>query len=438
MWLSHTGRRSSSGELTGEKLSTSWLELALYAITAQHEAHGFVSPTSEPMVRKLIDGYARAHAKAPVQAHAMRLDELAMVATTLLAPEPDQTRDRTLVLVATEPFSPLNASQLGRLDWSEVFLDPDPAAPASLHVAGQLVELAARPADPRICPVAALSDWALLSDGAQGPVFKSPRDASKPMTRQAIRQRLDTIIAGAKLKGVVVLRGLPRLSPRQQLELVSDLSRLTDAQVRDLAVMSLLWFGQLRRSELAAFDCGDLTLNSDSLLFRVRQSKTDPYGEGASRNIVEQPKFVACPVKAWSEWKKSYEALLDRPVVATDPAFQSLHLGGALSGRLSGAAVNDLFQRRCADAGVEADPGFRISSHAGRAGGATEMLLRDIEGERVAHFSRRTASSLKGYMRPGMRNNPTAGLAASAGASSSFEVTVEDEETIDTEDSVSP
>ena len=415
-WLAVHGKVDRNGNETGEKLSVARIRTILHAIAYEHARVGAASPTDDKQLRMMVAGYARRYGRPPVRAHALRLEQLGAVAMKLMIPPEDVVRDRTLCLVATDPQLQIGASQLANLDWGEVTFDEDPAGPTYLQVARDRIVVLHRKADRRICAAEALREWAIF--GASGRVFTTARNAAhepRPMTRQNVRKRVDTWLGRAELSGRLMF-GLPRLSPSEQLQLVQLMGGPTSQQRRDLAIMMMLWWLQLRRSELAALDWGDLTFHPAYLIARINRSKTDPYGEGEARSVFAQDDRSVCPVQAMVDWKAELEALLGRPVEQTDPVLLQLHTG-VPTGRLSGEAVGETFKRCCEAADVEPEPGHKghkIASHGGRAGGTTEMLRRGVQAEVIAEFSRRkSTASVLTYWRPGMlHGNPTEGLSA--------------------------
>jgi hypothetical protein len=71
--------------------------------------------------------------------------------------------------------------------------------------------------------------------------------------------------------------------------------------LRDRALLLLGFAGALRRSELVALDCEDISQCEMGIKIAVRQSKTDQEGQGATIGIVRGS--IACPVAALQAWR---------------------------------------------------------------------------------------------------------------------------------------
>ncbi|QBI19639.1 hypothetical protein ER308_08800 [Egibacter rhizosphaerae] len=408
---STTGDRGASDAEPG-RLAPSTLALVATAIGTVHRNHGHTDPTAHPRVRALIGGYSRQHARATQQAHGITLEELGLMAVRCELPPPEQLRDATLLALATHPLVETTANQLSRLRWDHVQLPDEPGLPARLHLGGRIGTVWIPPEDtPAICPVRHLVRWHAQCAG-EGPVFPSPRDADRPTSRQGLTQRVDQLLDRAGVAASARLGELARLSVTDRQLLLEHLNAPTLRQIRDLAVLSVMWWAGLRADETERLDVGDLDLDHDrGLTVRVRRSKNDPYGHGAVTPIVHQRGFIACPLERTAQWLTRYQAALGRDLVADDPAFPQLNRG--VGGRLGYHGINDLVKHWAAAAGIEPGANERMSSHALRAGQTTEMLHRDLSAEEIArHQRRRDTRHVYTYYRPtnDWANNPTARL----------------------------
>jgi integrase len=82
--------------------------------------------------------------------------------------------------------------------------------------------------------------------------------------------------------------------------MVGTLGNETLHQLRDRALLLVAFASAMRRSELVALDVADLEWTAEGLLIRIRKSKTDQEGFGASVAIPKGE--TACPVAALRAW----------------------------------------------------------------------------------------------------------------------------------------
>ena len=130
--------------------------------------------------------------------------------------------------------------------------------------------------------------------------------------------------------------------------------------IRDIAVVSLLREGLLRRSECAALRVGDFSRELDgSGRIRIIRSKTDQEGQG---RILFLGKKAADRVARWLD---------AAPADAADtPLFRRIRRGGYVqSNGLTGKSVNNIVRKRGESAGI-----FGLSGHSGRVGMAQDLV----------------------------------------------------------------
>ena len=129
--------------------------------------------------------------------------------------------------------------------------------------------------------------------------------------------------------------------------------------IRDIAVVSLLREGLLRRGECAALRVGDFSRESDgSGRLRIARSKTDQEGQGRVLFLGEQ---AADRVARWLD---------AAPADADAPLFRRIRRGGYVqSAGLTGKSVCGIVQKRGKAAGI-----FGLSGHSGRVGMAQDLV----------------------------------------------------------------
>ena len=129
--------------------------------------------------------------------------------------------------------------------------------------------------------------------------------------------------------------------------------------IRDIAVISALREGLLRRSECAALRVRDFSREADgSGRLRIMRSKTDQLGKGRILFLGER---AAAAVANW----------MDRAPAAGDaPLFRRIRRGGHVqSGGISGESIHRIVQSRGQAAGIAG-----LSGHSGRVGMAQSLI----------------------------------------------------------------
>lgn len=207
-------------------------------------------------------------------------------------------------------------------------------------------------------------------------------------------------------------------------------ARLRAARVaarRDTAVLLVGFFGGFRRAELAALQLADVAYHpADGLHVRLRASKTDQEGDGMVKALPFRDPPQVCPVCAvlsWAQvvaaWDEAGRAGVMRTMRTPDPEghicgphdhpplprsqrplFRSLHRAGSLRGPLSGHAINQMIQRRAAQAGLDPERLTDIGGHSLRAGLVTEAYRAGATAEEIAQQTgHRSLAVLASYRR---------------------------------------
>lgn len=422
------------------RLAASTVAGVVSAIAMVHRNNGFNAeagqdPTQDPRIRLLVGAYARAYGKHRKVAHAITLDELGLMCDRCLLPTGLRTRDGLLLALTTHPSIEVNANQLQELTWEMVTLpdEDDPTMPARLDFGGRVGTVWVVPdrEHPDICPVRWLRAW-LAESGGIGPVFRSPKNPGKPISRQGLADRAATLLAKAHAAPEVSKGQFGRLSTDERRRVVQRLVGPDDLQVRDRAVMTSAWWTGQRAEVIERFDVGDVRFlwHEDALVYFVRRSKTDQYGQGHEVAVSAQPGYVGCPVESLKRWLLQYGTLRGiAPVGVTEPEqvehvmrvltaegaplFVQLNRGKA-GGRLGYDGINDRAKHHANLAGIVAEKNERISSHIYRAGNATALLQAGVSAEEIArHQLRANAQYVNSYYRPSaaVQTNLTRGLA---------------------------
>ena len=142
---------------------------------------------------------------------------------------------------------------------------------------------------------------------------------------------------------------------------------------RDIAVVSLLREGLLRRDECASLCARDFSRESDgSGRLLITRSKTDQDGEGCALFLREQ---IAAAVDDW---------VRRAPAAGDAPMFRQIRRGGHVQpDGLSDHSINAIIQKRGKDAGI-----VGLSGHSGRVGMAQDLVANGFSIGDVATAGR--------------------------------------------------
>jgi site-specific recombinase XerD len=157
--------------------------------------------------------------------------------------------------------------------------------------------------------------------------------------------------------------------------------------LRDRALLLIGFGGALRRSELVALDVADL--EETGLLVRIRASKTDQEGQGATIAIARGD--VACPVKALRAW-------LAAARIEAGPIFRPIDKAATVRpSRLTCRSVANIVKAYAERAGL--DPAV-FSGHSLRAGFLTSAAGKGASIFKMMDVSRhKSVDTLRGYVR---------------------------------------
>lgn len=196
---------------------------------------------------------------------------------------------------------------------------------------------------------------------------------------------------GQRKARAVAQREAAPLTVGELRRVVVRIDTATTAGLRDRALLLIGFAGALRRSEIVALEVEDLTAVDDGLTIRVRRSKTDQEGQGATLAIPHGTDPDTCPVRALTAW-------LAHASIDTGPLFRAVTRHGTVGAALEGRAVARIVQRRVVAAGL--DPS-RYAGHSLRAGFVTTAAAAGATERAIAHQTRHspTSSVLRRYIR---------------------------------------
>lgn len=167
-------------------LSTNTLRHRLAALAGWHREHGFVDPTREPLVRKVLKGIQTLHPPVEKQAEPLQLTRLAQVDSWLEGAisaardrgertnELRHQRDRALVLLGF--WRGFRGDELIRMQVNHLRLVPGegmtcflPRSKSDRQAQGTSYKV---PALSRLCPVSATWEWVDAAGLTEGPLFR--------------------------------------------------------------------------------------------------------------------------------------------------------------------------------------------------------------------------------------------------------------------------
>ncbi|MBS0654549.1 MAG: tyrosine-type recombinase/integrase [Verrucomicrobia bacterium] len=150
---------------------------------------------------------------------------------------------------------------------------------------------------------------------------------------------------------------------------------------RDRAIITLLYFGALRRSELVALDVEHIDFQEKGIVISIMQSKTSDTCETIYLAYAKDTDI--CPVTNLRKWLTA--ASIDKGAI-----FRSFQKGGKIAERLSGHAINDIVKERL---------GEKYSGHSGRRGILTEAAAKGTSIHIMQKHSRhKDIRNLGGYI----------------------------------------
>lgn len=386
-----------TGDRAGDPLSTGYTRQAIAAIGHRHRINGHPDATEDPIVRGLLEGYAKQHGTDVHGKDPIRGPQVALIAEALSQPHPTSARDLAICLLATRPDLDIAANTLVSIDGEHVQFPEHLSDPMTLLLKQRgttaLSAVDVWPeANSTICPVGAMR---ALGPHRSGPVFRS--SPTKRLTRNGLLWALDHAVARAGLHPRNVSNGLPKLRNEERAQISAILGRGPTGDLRDRALITNLYWGCFRASELVERDWNHARFVDQGIEWKIPKDKTNQEGHDPRiTGIPRHPDPWLCPVLALEEWRSTLEGLLRRPVRGSDPIFPTLDRRTRLTIKMSVQAANAAVQLAAARIGLDGDFG----SHSLRTGFTTDALNAGSTREHVQHHGGwKNAKSLDSYIR---------------------------------------
>jgi site-specific recombinase XerD len=201
-------------------------------------------------------------------------------------------------------------------------------------------------------------------------------------------ERVKAVLNGARRTLGVAARKLAAATSEKTIGMAT-LVRPGLAGLRDRAILLLAFALAARRSELVALDVEDLEECPEGLRIRIRKSKTDQEGVGATVAVCRGS--IACPVKALHEY-------LDAAGITSGPVFRWIRRGNHLTDqRLTAQTICRIVKDHAAKLGLNPK---EFGAHSLRAGFATSSAARGANLFKIMSVTRhKSVDTLRGYVR---------------------------------------
>jgi integrase len=201
-------------------------------------------------------------------------------------------------------------------------------------------------------------------------------------------ESVKAVIRGARRTLGVAPRKLAAATSEKAIGMAT-LVRPGLAGLRDRAILLLAFSLAARRSELVALDVEDLEECPQGLRIRIRKSKTDQEGVGATVAVCRGS--IACPVQALREY-------LDAAGITSGPIFRWIRRGNHLTDhRLGAQTICKLVKDQAAKLGLNPK---EFGAHSLRAGFATSSAARGANLFKIMSVTRhKSVDTLRGYVR---------------------------------------
>ena len=236
--------------------------------------------------------------------------------------------------------------------------------------------------------------------------------SSKNIKISTIKRRLVSIGMVHKIKGhyldtkhpVIIenLMGIKRRKGTYQKAkkpiLINDLKHIIDVinkenepeikKLRNKALLLIGFSGGFRRNELVSLDYEDIEFVFEGIKIRLKNSKTDQFGEGFTKGIPHFENSIYCPVSNLKKW-------INISKIKKGPLFTRFSKGSKITNvRLSNQSVALIIKDYLLKAGIDNQ---NYSGHSLRSGfatsaaesGAEERSIMAITGHKSTEMVRR-------------------------------------------------
>ena len=273
----------------------STITVACSGIDWAHSNAGIPPPQSLALTR-LKKGLRNQLGVAPRrQAAPLRLEHLKVLGRYFLQPRRSQVRDALVVALRA---AGLSYGQIVKLQLADVIELSEKVA--VLQVGTGLLQAKSSKSSADL--VGLVNHWILLRGGWPGALVNRVTSTDSLDHREIPPQSVRAILLRlAERAGIELTPGDP-LEASVAAVLVDAALALRPAQVRDHALILALWAGGLRSDELVRLRFRDLSFDGRGMAIRIRKSKTDQEGRGATKVIPRGLQVETDPVGAMERW----------------------------------------------------------------------------------------------------------------------------------------
>jgi site-specific recombinase XerD len=213
-----------------------------------------------------------------------------------------------------------------------------------------------------------------------------PTTSTGPTTRSAVRPLLR---AARRRLGTETVNRKAAISPDMMVEMLA-LCPATLTGKRDRALLCLGWCAALRRSELTALNVEDVETVVGGVHVRVRKSKTDQLGVGASIGLPDRARDRIRPVRELKAWLRAGR-------IRSGAIFCRINKVGRLQGRLDSGSVGLIVKHYALLAGFDVES---LGGHSLRIGFATSAAAAGATAAEMQAVTRHTdVNTLFTYIR---------------------------------------
>lgn len=158
---------------------------------------------------------------------------------------------------------------------------------------------------------------------------------------------------------------------------------------RDRAILTMLFAGAMRRSELASLTRANTRILPGELVITLARTKTDQTGQGTTKRMPRLTDEAICPHRALNAW-------LDAAGIKSGPLFRGLTGGTPNESALCDRAIADVVKARTRAAGLDGDYG----GHSGRSGFVTSAFEAGVnEADIMSVTDHKSVTMLRKYRR---------------------------------------
>jgi integrase len=174
------------------------------------------------------------------------------------------------------------------------------------------------------------------------------------------------------MKGLRRVKGVAHV--QKEPLLTSDIRQILGARrdllgIRNAALLLTGYAGGLRREEVVALNCSDISWCSQGMAVNIRSSKTDGVAEGRTIGIPFGADETTCAVRCLERWLKAAGISGDQPI------FRGVNRHGRVSReRLTPGSVARIIKAAASTAGMEARVA-NLAGHSLRSGHVSQAAL---------------------------------------------------------------